>query len=165
MAAGAQGGQQTACSGSGVSPTQRLWGCPFQAVPLHGGKKKTHQTSVWGVGTVRRFLRQKRAWIQIILVIWAVSGTYSNPPHKDKRSQLLWAREFPQWRTLVFQVILRASLVVCRLGVHLAMQGTLDRSLVWQDPRCLRAAKPGHLNHEPALWSHSYGTWAPHQEK
>ena len=36
---------------------------------------------------------------------------------------------------------MRTSLVVQLLRIHLAMEGTLDQSLVWEDPTGLRATK------------------------
>ena len=36
----------------------------------------------------------------------------------------------------------RASLVVQWLRIHLPMQGTRVRSLVWEDPTCRGATKP-----------------------
>ena len=52
-----------------------------------------------------------------------------------------------------------ASLVVQRLRICLPMQGTRVQALVWEDPRCCRAAKPMRHNYractlEPA--SHNY---------
>ena len=40
-----------------------------------------------------------------------------------------------------------ASLVVQWLWIHLAMQGTPARFLVWEDPTCHRTTKPRHHNH------------------
>ena len=43
--------------------------------------------------------------------------------------------------------MLRTSLVVQWLRIHLPVQGTQVRSLVWEDPTCFRAAKLLCLNH------------------
>ena len=41
----------------------------------------------------------------------------------------------------------RASLVVQWLRIHLLIQGTQVRALVWEDPTCYRATKPVHHNY------------------
>ena len=46
------------------------------------------------------------------------------------------------------------------LQIHLPMQGTWVRSLVWEDPTCCRATK--HLNTKPVLWSLGTATLSPH---
>ena len=40
-----------------------------------------------------------------------------------------------------------ASLVVLWLRIHLPMQGTWVRPLVWEDPTCRGATKPMRPNH------------------
>ena len=57
--------------------------------------------------------------------------------------------------------VCRASLVVQRLKVHFAMQGTLVRSLVQEDSTCSEATKPMHHNY----WSLQSTACAPQQEK
>ena len=42
---------------------------------------------------------------------------------------------------------LRASLVAQWLRIHLPMQGTRVRALVWEDPTCGRATKLVHHNY------------------
>ena len=46
---------------------------------------------------------------------------------------------------------IRASIVVQGFSIHLAMQGTLVRSLVLEDPMCRGAAKPMRHNY----WTHA----------
>ena len=41
----------------------------------------------------------------------------------------------------------RASLVALCLRIHLPMQGTWVRALVWEDPTCRRATKPVSHNY------------------
>ena len=41
----------------------------------------------------------------------------------------------------------RASLVAQWLRIHLPMQGTWVRALVWEDPTCHRATKPVRHNY------------------
>ena len=55
-----------------------------------------------------------------------------------------------QFSTLIDTVKMpvRASLVVQWLEVCLLMQGTWVQSLVWEDPTCPGATKPGHCNKE-----------------
>ena len=43
--------------------------------------------------------------------------------------------------------IIGASLVAQWLGVHLPMQGTRVRALVWEDPTCHRATRPVSHNY------------------
>ena len=40
-----------------------------------------------------------------------------------------------------------ASLVMKSLRIHLPMQGTQVRALVWEDPTCRGATKPVHHNY------------------
>ena len=42
---------------------------------------------------------------------------------------------------------LGTSLVAHWLRMHLPMQGTRVRALVWEDPTCRRATKPVHHNY------------------
>ena len=52
--------------------------------------------------------------------------------------------------TIIFMkknVIIGTSLVVQWLRIHLPMQGTRVRSLVWEDPTCRGAAKPVRHNY------------------
>ena len=58
----------------------------------------------------------------------------------------------------------RTSLVAQEIRIHLLMQGTWVRSLVWEDPTCHRTTKLVCSNYwarplEPV--SHSYRTWEP----
>ena len=55
----------------------------------------------------------------------------------------------------------RASLVVQWLRVHLLMQGTRVRALVWEDPTCRRATRP--VSH--SYWAYASGACAPQQER
>ena len=43
-------------------------------------------------------------------------------------------------------LLYRASLVVQWLRIRLPIEGTWVRALVWEDPRCRGATKPGHSN-------------------
>ena len=43
--------------------------------------------------------------------------------------------------------VLGASLVVQRLRIHLPMQGTRVRALVWEDPTCCGATRPVSHNY------------------
>ena len=45
------------------------------------------------------------------------------------------------------KLCLRASLVAQWLRIRLPMQGTWVRALVWEDPTCHGATKPGHYNY------------------
>ena len=56
---------------------------------------------------------------------------------------------------------LRASLVAQRLRVHLPMEGTRVRALVWEDPTCRGAAGPVSHNYGACV----SGACAPQQER
>ena len=62
--------------------------------------------------------------------------------HLTGRNDMLWFVQH-QLESL-FKMHTRASLVVWWLRIHLLMQGTQVRSLVWEDPTCLGATKPVH---------------------
>ena len=52
------------------------------------------------------------------------------------------------WMKLTFKLVnFGASLVVLWLRIHLPMQGTWVRPLVWEDPTCRGATKPMRPNH------------------
>ena len=55
----------------------------------------------------------------------------------------------------------RASLVAQWLRVHLPVQGTRVRALVWEDPTCRGAAGPVGHNY----WACASGACAPQQER
>ena len=60
------------------------------------------------------------------------------------------------------------SLGVQSLGIHLPMQGTWVRALVWEDPTCHGATKPMHHNYwacAPELTSHNYWACVPQLQK
>ena len=65
------------------------------------------------------------------------------------------------------------SLVAQWLRIHLPMQGTWVRALVWEDPTCCRAAKPMHHSYracalEPMLRnkrSHRNKKPMPHKDR
>ena len=65
--------------------------------------------------------------------------------HLTGRNDMLWFVQH-QLESL-FKMHTRASLVVWWLRIHLLMQGTQVRSLVWEDPTCLGATKPVHHNY------------------
>ena len=50
------------------------------------------------------------------------------------------------------------SLVVQWLRIHLAMQGTLVRSLAWEDSMCQCTTKPGYLNYWPGAFRRQCAT-------
>ena len=50
-------------------------------------------------------------------------------------------------KLLLKNKVFRTSLVVQWLRIHLPMQGTRFRALVWEDPTCRGAAKPMHRNY------------------
>jgi len=58
-----------------------------------------------------------------------------------------------------------ASLVVHWLRMYLPMQGTQVRSLVWEDPTCLRGTKPvlhnrrSYHNEKPVHWNEEPHSW------
>ena len=64
-------------------------------------------------------------------------------------------------KLIIQKDICRTSLVVQRLKVHLAKQGTLVRPLVQEDSTCSEATKPMHHNY----WSLQFTAHAPQQEK
>ena len=47
-------------------------------------------------------------------------------------------------KDFLIRIKFRASLVAQWLRIHLPMQGTRVRALVWEDPTCRGAAKPVH---------------------
>ena len=55
----------------------------------------------------------------------------------------------------------RTSLVEQWIGIHLPMQGTQVRFLVWEDPTCRRGTKPMHHSN----WAHTPRARGPQQEK
>ena len=55
----------------------------------------------------------------------------------------------------------RASLVAQWLRIHLPMQGTRVRALVWEDPTCRGATRPVSHNY----WACASGACAPQQER
>ena len=55
----------------------------------------------------------------------------------------------------------RASLVAQWLRIHLPMQGTGVRALVWEDPTCRGATRPVSHNY----WAWASGACAPQQER
>ena len=52
--------------------------------------------------------------------------------------------------SLILKNLSRASLVVQWLRIHLPIQGTRVRALVWEDPTCCRATKPVRHNYSGA---------------
>ena len=48
---------------------------------------------------------------------------------------------------IVVKTSTRASLVAQWLRIHLPMQGTRVRALVWEDPTCRGSTKPTHHNY------------------
>ena len=54
----------------------------------------------------------------------------AHSPHECISKTLFWASLVAQWLT-----------------IHLPMQGTRVRALVWEDPTCRRATKPVHHNY------------------
>ena len=66
----------------------------------------------------------------------------------------IWALFFKDWDV-------GTSLVAQWLRIHLPMQGTQVRALVWEDPTCRGATKPVRHNY----WAHVPRACAPQQEK
>ena len=71
------------------------------------------------------------------------------------------------------EVFTWTSLVAQWLRIHLPMQGTQVRALVWEDPTCRGATKPTHHNYwacalEPVnhnYWAYTPRAHAPQHEK
>ena len=52
-------------------------------------------------------------------------------------------KDVEHYKNLIKKTIVGTSLVVQWLRIHLPMQGTRVRALVWEDPTCRGATKPG----------------------
>ena len=79
-------------------------------------------------------------------------------------SEVVTSRWKSKKRKIKFKKWLRTYLVVQWLRIHLPMQGTQVRALVWEDPTCRRATKPVCHNYwacalEPT--SHNYWVHLP----
>ncbi|KAJ8793342.1 hypothetical protein J1605_000337 [Eschrichtius robustus] len=57
------------------------------------------------------------------------------------------SKKFEDLKPTLFKVRMGTSLVAQWLRIHLAMQGTRVRSLVWEDPTCRGATKPVRHNY------------------
>ena len=82
--------------------------------------------------------------VNMLILYWYVASAPSvrrNPPEKS----------FTCW--FIQPAFIGTSRVVQWIRVHLPMQGTQVRSLVWEDPTCLKQLSPSTPTTEPALWS------------
>ena len=64
-----------------------------------------------------------------------------------KKAQLLGKRVWQFLKQFIIELLSGTSLMVQWLRIHLPMQGTQVRSLVWEDPTTRRAIKPSCHNY------------------
>ena len=91
-----------------------------------------------------------RMWDPWRLGFLSVSLTIMSPVPKivsdtwEVINNICWKKKKLLLVKSVLKLITGTSLVVQWIGIHLAMQGALVRSLAWEDSTCHRTAKPVH---------------------